>query len=774
MTAAWLRLELLRRWRSLLVLALLVALATATVLTAVAGARRGETAVDRLLERTLPADVAVLPNQPGFDWAAVRELPGVAAVGTYAGIDYDIDGEPSAGLLGDDETLRTVERPVVLDGRLPDATRPDEVVVTSGHGANVGDTVTLRLHPVDPVDPAAAQPELDATVVGVVRSYWYLDDAAGTGELIPSPGLYAVYERELLGDAPAEFNAIVRLAEGEAGIADFRARLERLSGRTDLDLVNLAELARHDREVTAFEADALLVFALVAAVASGVLLGLAVARYAAATQPDLRVLRALGLPPRRLGWTAAAGPALAAAAGAVVGAGVAVVASGWFPIGTAARFEPAPGVDGDVLVLAAGTVLVPALILLGAAATAWSGLRRTPGRASASAAADAASRLGAPVPVVVGSRFALEAGRGGTVRPAVAGAVAGVAGVVAAVTFSAGVHDATAHAERFGQVHQAEAFVGLTGDDFVPVDDLLPVLAADPDVRVINDTLMAVAAAGDRSVSLFTMDPDWRPVVTAGRTPAGPDEVALAPASAETIGAAVGDTVRLTGTRGERTFDVTGIAFVPESPHNDYTLGGWVTPGGYDALFDPASAVSPRFKFHLLLLALRAEADPAAVAGRLGEATGEAGLVRPAAPPSRLAELRQIRAIPMFLAGFLAVLALGAVGHALASGVRRRRHDLAVLRALGLTRWQSRAVVATQATVLALAGLLLGIPLGIALGRVVWRGVAEATPVDHVEPAALVAIVLTAAAALVIANLLAAWPSHRAASMRVGHVLRAE
>src|SRR4051794_4428498 len=79
----WLRLELRRRWRPLGVLALIVALASGTVMASLAGARRTATAIERLESRTDPATAAILANTPNFDWAKIRALPEVASYTTF-------------------------------------------------------------------------------------------------------------------------------------------------------------------------------------------------------------------------------------------------------------------------------------------------------------------------------------------------------------------------------------------------------------------------------------------------------------------------------------------------------------------------------------------------------------------------------------------------------------------------------------------------------------------------------------------------------------------
>jgi ABC-type lipoprotein release transport system permease subunit len=106
--------------------------------------------------------------------------------------------------------------------------------------------------------------------------------------------------------------------------------------------------------------------------------------------------------------------------------------------------------------------------------------------------------------------------------------------------------------------------------------------------------------------------------------------------------------------------------------------------------------------------------------------------------------------------------------------VRRRRRELAVLRTLGLTGRQTRLVVVTQASVLAVIGLALGIPLGLAVGRALWRVVANFTPLAYYPPLGVWALALIVPVTLLAANLLAVWPARRAARLRPGRILHGE
>jgi ABC-type antimicrobial peptide transport system permease subunit len=146
----------------------------------------------------------------------------------------------------------------------------------------------------------------------------------------------------------------------------------------------------------------------------------------------------------------------------------------------------------------------------------------------------------------------------------------------------------------------------------------------------------------------------------------------------------------------------------------------------------------------------------------------------PAVLPTAVIELGRLRTLPLALGVFFALLGAATVAHALVTTVRRRRHDLAVLRSIGFTRRQSRGAIACQATLLAAAGLVVGIPLGIVTGREVWRWCADIFPVVYVAPLAAVVVVLVVPVAIALANALAAGPAHAAARIRPAEALRTE
>jgi hypothetical protein len=289
-----------------------------------------------------------------------------------------------------------------------------------------------------------------------------------------------------------------------------------------------------------------------------------------------------------------------------------------------------------------------------------------------------------------------------------------------------------------------------------------------------------VAESGSVSITTYTYEPvggKRLPVVlTAGRLPTAPDEIVLAPTTADHLHAATGATIRLSGGAHPVAVRVSGLGFVPEGAHNGYDEGAWVTSAGYDRLFRGAHY---GFKYHVSLISLRPGTNAAAAERRLSaiaaSVKGGSGITFDVAPPAE-AQLvvKDVAALPLALGAFLVLLAVGAVGHALATAVTRRRGELAILRALGTTRLQSRLVMVTQASVLAAVGLLVGVPLGVAVGRFVWRLVAVDTPLAYHPPLALWALVLIGPLALLAANLLAAWPGQRAARLRSAQILRAE
>ena len=178
-TLTWLRMDARRRWQSLVILGLLMALATTTVLAAIAGSRRGDTAMGRLLDKTRPATLTVLPNQPGFNWAPIRALPEVETLTTFAVVGFDIKGNPVASQnvsfpFTDSHILRTIERPIVLQGRVLNPDRVDEVNVSGqflkANGKKLGDTP----------HPEPGQPEADRRPVWPIGR-WHPERAADPG-----------------------------------------------------------------------------------------------------------------------------------------------------------------------------------------------------------------------------------------------------------------------------------------------------------------------------------------------------------------------------------------------------------------------------------------------------------------------------------------------------------------------------------------------------------------------------------------------------------------
>ena len=142
--------------------------------------------------------------------------------------------------------------------------------------------------------------------------------------------------------------------------------------------------------------------------------------------------------------------------------------------------------------------------------------------------------------------------------------------------------------------------------------------------------------------------------------------------------------------------------------------------------------------------------------------------------PGDVHAYEQVRSTPTLLAAVLVFLGIGVLAHLLITQVRSRRRDLAILKTIGFSRRQVASSVAWQATTLTAITLAVALPVGLAFGRWSWRRFADDLGIPSAVVVPVAAIVVTVAAGLVIANLLAAVPGRTAARTAPGIVLRSE
>jgi MacB-like periplasmic core domain/FtsX-like permease family len=804
MAAVWTlaRARLRARWRSLLGLALLVGVASGAVMAAAIGARRTDTAHARLLEATLADDVEVEfggSDDPGFA-DRLGQLPEVAELGleSVAILAPAMPGDPREYRWGtrlitvmsvDGRVGRTINRPLIIAGRRPDPDRADEVGISESlarrWGLRPGGTLRLRAAAPEQVvsllageEVVPAGPALALRVAAVQR----LPDDVGIGTqaaegfISLTPAFYRTYRDRV---ANLGFQARVHLEGGQADVAAFAAATRRLAGsNAEIFVSPRADLTRLVEEGTRVQAVALVLFAALAAVAALVVVGQSLARELSLVSTGQETVRALGASRGQLLAAAMLPIALVGAAGALAGAGIAVLASPLMPMGLALRAEPDPGFSMHLAGIALGTVVTLVLVAGRVAVPAWRLAGQRPyrpevtGPAAGSTLPDRAARAGLPPSSVAGLRMALEQGRGQQavpVRTSLVGITAGIIALTAAVTFGASLDRLLGTPRLYGWNFDAVAGDWQLDD---PATHRPPWLVANQhvgaysavwfsDVRV-EGTLVGAASFDTAGGRVF-------PTLVEGREPTGPDEVVLGATTLRRLGLRLGQTVRVEAGRPAAMRVVGRSALV--TPDSEISgAGAILTIEGLRRL--EADRGTGYGSFYVRYAP---GADPEAAQQSLRRLPrGTVQVVQLPRPPPEVENLGRVGGLPNVLAGLLAVLAAAALAHLLVTSVRRRRRDLAILKSLGFVRGQVSAAVAWQATTVALLALAVGLPLGVALGRWTWSLLIDRIGLgaEPVTPGA--ALLAGVAGTVLVANLVAAWPGRVAARTRPAVALRSE
>lgn len=244
----------------------------------------------------------------------------------------------------------------------------------------------------------------------------------------------------------------------------------------------------------------------------------------------------------------------------------------------------------------------------------------------------------------------------------------------------------------------------------------------------------------------------------------GKGEIALNEGKAETVGAKVGDTIRLRFPSGPLKAKVSGIyaetyvvgsAMIPFSTVTDAQLKRADTGISVNA----AEGVDKE-QLGKRLEALTASSPTVTVQNQKDFAE------------SQRSQVNQLLYLIYALLGLAIVIAVLGIVNTLALSVIERTREVGLLRAVGLSRRQLRRMVRLEAIAIAVLGAVLGVVMGILFGVVLQRAVQDEGITDLAIPWARLAIFVGLSA--LVGVLAAVLPARRAARLNVLNAISTE
>jgi hypothetical protein len=756
--------------------AAVIAVVAAIVLSVAGGARRTGSAPDRYIASVGGNVDALVEQREGMPQTdAIAALPAVDELSAYTFLFGGFDDER----LREDLIVFAGTRPLssrVVEGRDLDPDDPHGFVADKAFvdatGAKVGDRFpfqSISRQTIESGEGFGGEPDgptFDATLVGVLHS----------PDAIQSDFVVGIFPTTLLREPIGTSAGVmqVRLKPG-ASTQDLREELDTLPNRETFSIEPGAIFGSEVLHAVDAQTTGLWLLAVVLGVAALVALGQLLTRHVQRGDHERTPLLAVGFTRRQRVVESLLVAAVPACIGVAVGAALAVLPSGEFPTGFAHRLEPNTGVSVDFVTLVfGGAILLGAVLLWVVVAVTYDEHVRTR-RPSTRPRRSLLERIPATASAI-GARFALT--RGERRRPAygtIVGLVLVVALVVGAGVFAASVDRLVTDDAGFGRNYSLA--LGDDGSEHSPAE-LISTLGNDPDVAglmILSEGSARVLGTTENLelIGYQTAKGGLEPRMLAGRLPQRAGEIALGRVSAGMFDRGIGDEIRLGGQDDEAVaLQVVGIAIVPGVGGNDGVgVGGVVPAATFTRIVGEASTNTA---------AVRARPETPAAITRIAKRFGmsadqlrELTRQRQDLPPA-ISNVERVRRVPVALAALLGVLVLLSLLHVLFMSIRSRRTDVAILKGLGANRrWISR-VVHSQATLLVVVPLAIGLPLGILAGARVYRSFVDrigALPDPTIPTAAIVAIAI---GLLLLANLAALLPARRARRLPTATLLRAE